>query len=510
MSGQPQRRLFVADSMAGSLSLYLPATAITRLIGLARGMILPHLIPASAFGLFQLAILAINVLNPLCNGGLYEGLARYVPEHEARGTLGPWLRRALTLAAVVTIACVALVMLAAGPLGYAFFATLGTAQAASADAATCRRLMYLAGLGVACVVAYFLLVAVFKGLRMFRAVSLMELGNNVGFTGLTILLAWLGWKSAGAMTLCYVAALVSMIVLFAGPLAGVVRSTAHAVPQITVESDQLSLRPLATFSIWSALAAVTWQTMQYYPMLHLQKVQGAEVTAVFSAVRLVTQMILIGAVSIVAVVQTAVTRTWVAVGHEEADRQLNFAHKLSGLAMLAGCIGVALFARPIMRVFPANYAAGAEIFGLSLMFFLIGGHLSFLAVHFVLIERSRHMFWPWLAGIAVNVAAAFLMVNSRQGPAAAMNSATWAGVLGVTAALSVSLGLAWIERRPIDRGVLLLVAASALLVLPAAWMLGGLTFLVAAFAFSRALLTAADRERVDSLRRRFLSRGRSS
>ena len=254
MSGQPQRRLFVADSMAGSLSLYLPATAITRLIGLARGMILPHLIPASAFGLFQLAILAINVLNPLCNGGLYEGLARYVPEHEARGTLGPWLRRALTLAAVVTIACVALVMLAAGPLGYAFFATLGTAQAASADAATCRRLMYLAGLGVACVVAYFLLVAVFKGLRMFRAVSLMELGNNVGFTGLTILLAWLGWKSAGAMTLCYVAALVSMIVLFAGPLAGVVRSTAHAVPQITVESDQLSLRPLATFSIWSALA----------------------------------------------------------------------------------------------------------------------------------------------------------------------------------------------------------------------------------------------------------------
>src|SRR5262245_25353946 len=79
--------LFEATSVAGSISVYLPATVAFRLINFARIVLLTWWMPQAEFGLFNIVLPVINVLTPLCSLGLADAVARYAPLHEARGSL---------------------------------------------------------------------------------------------------------------------------------------------------------------------------------------------------------------------------------------------------------------------------------------------------------------------------------------------------------------------------------------------------------------------------------------
>lgn len=498
MTSRRQPILFRAESVRGSLGIYLPATVLTRLLGLVRGILLARLISEHEFGLLQIALLAINVLNPICSGGLTEAVARYVPMYETRGRLGPYLARIVPFVLGVSLAISAAVFLAAEPIGQLLFATLHKGGAV-VEHATCTRLTRWAAAATFSLAVYFLVVVIVKGLRMFRAVSVLELINNGGFTLATIVAALTGYTTADVMVGCYVATLLVPAVLFAWPLRQAVRaganSPAEAAPE-SVDSAQASalIAQLLRFSTWAALAAIMWQTMQYYPMWYLQKVHGPTVTAVFGGVRLLTQMVLVGAMAVIAVVQASVTKTWEAMGRREADHQLLLAHKLSAMLLMVGCAAFALLRAWIMRLFPVSYGAGTAIVSLSLLFFLIGSHLMFLSIHFTLIERARYLFWPWTAGVVVNAVAALVLLKPTQPVPVALQAAAWAGVLGVTAALVTSLVLIRAERRPIDAGVwILLLASYALAAGP--FIAASVALLVIIMSMTTSLVLSAD-ERV--------------
>lgn len=494
----PRAGLFRSESVARSFSVYLPAMAIYRGLGLVRGLVLTWLMTQYEFGLLQVALLAINVLMPLCALGTYEGVARYVPMYETRGTLRAYIRRIMPVIVLLAVVLAGALCLAARPFGHLLFAT------GSAEQTDSQLLLTLVMAGtILALVLYFVLLAVLRGLRMFRAVSLMELLSNVAFTGVAIAAAALGARSAAVIVLCYLATTAAVIPLFAFPLGRAIRELS---PLPAVPTGDLPSRPLSQllkFSAWAAIAAITWQLLQYYPLWYLQKVSGPQVTAVFGGVRQMAQVVLVATIAVTTVVMTAVTKTWEAQGRAEADRKLALAFKSAGLFLLAACAVISAFAPLIIRLLPPSYAPGARIIPLSLLFFLICSHLSFLGIHFSLIEKPRHMVWPWVVGVAFNILFGVLLIRPGLGELAGLRAAAVSGVLaGAGALLTCLLLLRW-EGRPLDRGAYLILAASFALALPTPLVLiAAVAILVAAWTTGliftpeeklarRAYLTAA-------------------
>ena len=488
--------LFQPTTIGRSLVFYLPAAAGYRVIGLARGVLLAWLMTEQQFGLLQIALLAVTILFPLCGVGLHEGFARYLPLHEAAGTLRPFLRRALPLTAVL-VALFCILVAAASPLvARGFFVPIDE-SAPTVPRETSLALARLTAAGTLVLIAYMLVLAMLRGLRLFRALSVMELIGHTLFTLLAVAVAWAGYRNSQAILVVYCIAYGAVTALFALLLARAVGQIEpgemFTAPELPI-ADERPLRRMLRFSAWAALGAVLWQTLQYYPMWYLQKTQGPEVTAVYGAVRLLAQAVLIAAVSVVTVVQTAVTRTWEAEGIEPADRQLALAHKVTALVMLAGC-GLLYAAGPwVMRIFPAEYAAGLPIVPLVLMFFMVGGHLAFLAVHFILIEKPRHTFAIWSVGLAGSVLFAAWLVRPGQETHAALTAAAWAGILGISLAAVLAGVVLRAEGRRLGRGIAMLVALTYVLALPILWVTVILTSALAAAVMSRAVFDAEDKK----------------
>lgn len=480
-------RLFRSESMAQSLSVYLPATAASRMIGLIRGLLLAWLMAQEQWGLLQIALLVANLLNPLCSAGLNESVQRYVPMHEARGTLRWFLRLAVPLAVATAAVSVAVVLALASPLGELLFTALRTGEV-GAEAGLAGPLTRVAAIAAFSLITFYLIISILRGLRMYRALGLIELAGNAAFTLLAVAVAWSGWNSAWPVMVCYAAALMGTVLIVAAPLRrAIVRiEPAGAVSAIPPEKELVPLAvagQMARFSFWAALAAITWQILLGYPLWYLHKAAGATAASLFAGMQLIAQGMLIVANAIVIVVETAVTKTWESRGRLEADHDLLLAHKTSTLVLLAGGIVVTALAPAVLRILPAQYAAGAAAVPLLILFFLLAGHLLFLGVHFHLIERTRHLFVPWLLGVLAHVMFSALWVRPAFDPAGAALAASWAGVTGMSLALGAMLALMLAEHRPIDRGGLLLIAAGFSLALRSPLLTACVVAAVTAVAF---------------------------
>jgi O-antigen/teichoic acid export membrane protein len=495
--------LFQGETVGRALGVYVPTIGVSRAIGLARSIIQTWLISRGEYGLLAVSLLVINVLTPVGSWGLYEGLARYVPAFETRNALLAFLRRAMPLALGVATGMAVLLLLTAKPVGVALFSTLQLdspgPDAMTTHVAAITRLTRWAALAVFAVSGYHFVLSVLKGLRMFRAVSLFELAAGVMFTALAIGVVLAGAKTAQAVVVGYAVTAFVIAALFAAVLWRRLRRwDAQRGP---LEPGERVVRRLLGFSVWAALAAVMWQTLQNYPIWYLNKIHGYEASAVFGGIRTLTQIVLILTAAAVTVVMTLVTKAWESQGRDVADRQLLVAFKVTMLALLVACTPIVIWRAQVVRIFPATFADGATIVPVLLLFFLIGSELTFLAIHFRLIEKTRLMFWPWSLGVVTNVTlAAFWVRRGADDTTLPMTGqlrpSAWVAVAAMAVALAVCLLLLLAERRPIDRGSWVVLAAGFALVLPWPALIGVVLILV---VFARPVLFS--REEAAMLRR---------
>jgi O-antigen/teichoic acid export membrane protein len=234
-------------------------------------------------------------------------------------------------------------------------------------------------------------------------------------------------------------------------------------------------RRMLRYSVWTAIAAVAWQTLQIYPTWYLNKVHGHEAIAVFGGMRTIAQGVLLAATPVITVVMTMVTRAWEVEGREAADRRFRLAFKATVLVLFAGSAVVAALRHPIMRLFPASYGQGAVVAQPLLLFFLLAADLTFLSIQFSLIEKTRLLMWPWAVGVAANVVIAWLWVRPagagcRLSISEQLMPTAQGGVVAMAAALVVCLLLLRMERRRVDRGSWVVMAAGFALCLP--WQAG--------------------------------------
>ena len=515
-AGEPNG-LYGSSSLNQAMGIYLPATLAYRLINFGRILLLTWFMTKQQFGLLSMILLVLNVLTPLCSLGLNEAVTRYVPQYETRDALWGFVVRSFGLLLALTGASVLLICLFSKPLGDFFYAQATDAVTRALFGKDAPELAQLSAVVIGLLIVYFYLLAVMKGLRMFTAISVMEMVHGILFLGLSVMAIAMSHLSAFTLTALYGISLFIPAVYFGFGLA---RSVAGWRVQRDGPHDDRWAQRLLKFSVWTTLAGITWQVLVYYPQWYLNKMHGHEAVAVFSAVRQIGNFVLIGAVAVVTVVMTTVTKTWESRGQAAAQRQLSLAFRGTGLALLLLCVVLALFKDVIILMFRNEYSPGAAILPLHLLFFVIGAFLAFLPIHFHLIEKARHLFWPWAVGFASNVLFAFWLsgpglkavkqfglwkwlspytsqifttgFSSPQG----LDSATWCGVFAIATALALCLVLIHAECTRLDRGTYIIIFSALLLTLKPTLLIAGSLVLIFITFRTQLVFTSAERLRI--------------
>ncbi|MCB9857606.1 MAG: lipopolysaccharide biosynthesis protein [Phycisphaerales bacterium] len=505
-----------STGLASSMGTYLTANVAIRLLNLARVLVLTRIMLKPQYGLLSSILIVTNVLTPLCSLGLNEAIARYVPQYENTGSLARFARRSLTLLVIVTVIAVAGILANANWLGEWFYATIledpATRAAFASEAPSLAR---VTGLIIALSAIYFYLMAVMKGLRMFQALSWLELVHSVLFLGGCMIVAVTQQLSAFTIASLYAASLAIPCVWFGFRLLPALVGWQSQQGDERIEGLE---KKLFRFSIWTTLAGVTWQALINYPAWHLKKIHGDDAMAVFFGARQICNIVFVGAVAISTVVMATITRTWETEGREAAEKQLSLAFRTVGLGLLLLCALISLTKTWVIQLLRADYAAGAEIMPLHLLFFLLGAYLAFLPAHFHLRERTRQMLWPWIAGVGINVLLAIFLVGPRLGVVqnsswgrtidgilntifvtgiidpTGLGPAAWCGVFGMTAAVGVCVLLVSREHYKLDRGSVI-VLLSAFVVAGRPWLVATSCLVLVAISLRGSLVFTPDERR---------------
>ncbi len=514
----PVGKTYQSTTIEQSMGLYLTATVVFRLINFGRITLLAWYMTLQQMGLLNIILMIVSTLIPLCSLGLSEALTRFVPLHESRGTLCAFLRRAGVLITGVAAFSVAIMLIFAGRLGDLFyvqaFADPVVREQFRADAPLLTRLTaVVVGLNI----FYFSLLGIFKGLRMFRALSWLEITHGALFIIGSVIMIATKQLSAFSLTIVFGVSVLLPVVYFGWRIIQVL--SRRPTQGLALQESDWEFR-LLRFSVWLTLSGFTWQALQYYSAWYLNKVYGPESAAVLTTVAKISQFILIGAVSVSIVAMATVTKTWESRGREAGERQLSLAFRGTGMALFFFCAALALAKDLVMKIFRHDYAAGAEIVPLQLLFSLLGGFLAFLPGHFNLREKTRHAFWAWAAGLTANVILAYQFTGPRLAPVTesawwnslgsilgtvfepgfqdslGLHSASWCAVLSMMLAMGLCLVLLRAEGVRLDRGCFIVIGAS-LLIVTRPWILaGGAAALLVAFLRTNLIIDAQERQRL--------------
>jgi len=457
------KNLFQSDSIALSLGVNMSASIAQRGLGFARGIILAWLVSQGEFGLLGVALMVANLLMPICTVGLYEGIARYAPYHESGRTLLGFAVRSLLLTVGIAAAVTAILFVPAEAVGRFLFSagTAATGQTgtdvAPPDPGALTRAVLICVFTMA---PFHAVMALLKGLRMFRALSLMELTVALLFTLLAIGGAWAGLATARSVMIAYaVSNLVSVVVFAPGLLRSI--SSSSGIEKRT-NGDQRTLRStLLAFSAWAGGTAILRHVTSCYPMWHLLKVSAQETVGTFHAVRMVTQLVGIGAVMLVSIVSANAARIWEHEGREPAVARLVMWTKATLLGLFGAAVCLSVACPLIMRVLPRSFGEGVAAFDVMLLLFLLISFVLLIAVRVNLIEKPRMVFVAWAVGMVVSVIACCVLLGDPLGQTdapvtGALQSTAWAGVVGIGAAALTLLGLCARESLAPTRSTLLL------------------------------------------------------
>jgi O-antigen/teichoic acid export membrane protein len=463
----PERRgLFDASGIGRSVRIYLPATLIYRGMSFLRGIVLAWLLARQTgqYGLLSIALQVINILAPLVSLGLPEAITRYVPSWQQKRNLGAFLKLSAWLTMGITLAVTLTLIFFSNPLGRAFFA------GKDVEITQISPLTLSTFVAIFAITAYFLVIAILKGLRLFSALAVMELVHGTLFLVLSLTAVLIAGPKAEWVIWSYTVAMIVPTIIWG--LAVVRKLPKSQEAEENFHATSLTRR-LVKFGFWAAMAGIVWQTWQLYSLWHLTRFYDALSSDIFAAARLIGQLLLIVGAAVSSVIMTNICMIW-----EKGDRQgASFLHDFYTKAVVLGLIFVGLILiairEPMAMVFPNKLSQISEILPEVLLFYQYCAILGFLAIRFIVIEKMRLLFWPWLAGLIANVLLSVTVVHPGYALEGAAHAATWS----TWAAMIVALLLLRAEKQHFSLGLIVLIVFSSILllpILPATGLLGAL------------------------------------
>ncbi|MFW6065425.1 MAG: lipopolysaccharide biosynthesis protein [Planctomycetota bacterium] len=517
--------------MAESMTVYVPAMVLQKGIGLARLLLMVHLLSRAEYGLWAVGAFLFDVLAPVITLGSNHGLTRYVSFYEARGEVRRFYRRIRLPILGVCVALAAVALVNSDLL--ARYVVASRVDAEGIETARHTRIC-LAALGNALVIALYLnLLGFCYGLRTYRLIALLEIMFNVTFTAAAVVVIVVS-PTATAVLLAHSAAvalslLTGLVLLNAGLNRPAMAKTSVAAtqpvfhgaaeadenapldalptfstkPDATVATDRLggTLLRILRYGFVALVSNVLWNLLGYVSYYLTHRHYGEETGGTFQAyMRLLGQPVMALSGAAWAVVFTHVVRHW--EQHRQDDgsqpaqplQTLQTAYK--GVVMCLMTVGVLLYATAGLwvHVMPGDTTAeGRTLVPGLLMFFQSLAHLALLTMLAKLRERPAVIALAAVVGAVANVGLALWWMPSA-GPAGA---ATAAGVGMYLGGGAVAVGYFLLARLPIRAGTYLVLAAPVLYLLPA-WLTTTVWGGMVVVAFCSPLLF--DRREKDRLR----------
>lgn len=456
-----------ANSLAEGVFILFALTIVQRLVGFLRGVLFCRWLDADQLGQWDLAFSFLVLLAPLAVLGLPGSFGRYVETYRRQGQLRTFLRRT-TWAALVpaTAFCLAAVAFAPQVAEMLF----GSREQASLVAAMSAA---LAGF-----IAFNFLTCLFTALRATRIVSHMQFLNTVLFAGASLFLlsqyeATAASAVAGFGFACVVSAAVSIV--------WIVRLWRELPTDEPTLSHVALWGKLLPFAFW--VWVTNWLSNSFdladrYLIVHyggLSHDAALAMVGQYHSARVIPALFLGLADLLSTLVTPHLAHDWEAGRREHVAARLRMVLKLFAVAFTGASIAL-MIASPLFfhAALQDKFGFGQSIFPFTLACTVWTGLIWISHNWFWCAERSRLVCVGLSIGLAASVGLNLVLL-----PRFGLEGVVWAAAIAKVTTLVVVWSLCRMLAMRIDRGLAVVAALPALLLVGPWWALAGLT--VAAF-----------------------------
>lgn len=464
--GNTKSLWFSAHSIVRSIQWYLPATIIYRLISFIRGFILAWLLAKEGgqYSLLTLSLQIINILAPIVSCGTAEALVRYIPNYSKTHKLPAFITNSIVAVALISFTSLTVLFVLSKHIGRFLFASMVPSQELFG-------LTISILITIAAIIFYFIVNSILRGLRWFSVLSIFEIIHGILFCLFSILgVIWIE-KSAKVVIWSYTISLlipsfICLTIIYSQ--IGYSRIKEDPKPE-KVDTDPVSeqLNPLkilprfVRFGFWIASSGIVGQIWFTFSLWYLARFVSTQKADVFSASRLVSQIVIIVALTLASIISPAVYNLW------QKDRRyaLNILDLYTKISLLFLCIGgtiitdLRLF---INRLFPTQLSSLSEVLAEQILFYYLISSIALIVIYFNLIEKTRLSFWSWAIGLAFNIICGLLWIKGEE----ALKGAATAMWISAIPALLATVILARQEGMYISRGQYILYSACLIFLLP--------------------------------------------
>ena len=350
------------DSLAQSIVLLLSLTLIQRTVGFGRSILLCRWLAPQQLGYWDLTLAFLDLAAPIAVLSMPACFSRYVEHYRQRGQLRGFVLRICTVTFCLIGCSVALIYWQRSWFSHLLYSGSGNDG------------VYLVKLLLFVLPAVVLLNTInelFSGMRMFRAVTMLQFAQSLLFAGLALSLTASWHAGADSVMTGYGLTCVLCSVF---PLYWLIRMW-HNLPDGPTSPGRAAfwgrLLPFAG-AVWvNNLLQNLFQMTDRYMILHYSGMSGSDAAAAvgqYHSARVVPLLLVQLAMVIGTMFVPYFSCDWEAGRRHVVRDRLNTFLKLTGLALMATAVLI-LVASPILfdGVFAGKFSAGKAILSWTLL-----------------------------------------------------------------------------------------------------------------------------------------------
>ena len=421
---KPEEQTADIARVAGRGTIYITAAKVWFMLsGYGIHFTLPRLISAEQFGLYQVVISMISVINAVVVTGTYQTVSKFVSQDEAK-------------AGSVKSAALKLQLLVGGG------ATLGVVLLAPLLAGYLNDLRITNYLRLAAAITlsysfYAVFTGYFNGRRRFLAQAALDAAYSTMKVAFIVLLVWMGygvWGGVGGFALAAACAL-TLSALVAGGERG---------------SGPVRPRELFTFQAYLLVSTLVVNLLQRADLILVKALSSSDAalasenagyySAAVSLAGLTYQIV----ISVTFVVFPLVSQSTFAADHERTRAYVSNTMRYSLMIMAVFSTLLSANAREVIAVvYPANYQVGSIALSILAFSMLLFGTLYVLTTIITASGRPKISLLIGAITLAVNVGLNVLLIPryGLNGAAIATSAAMLVGAVAAAGYVWVSFGV---------------------------------------------------------------------
>ncbi len=456
---EPVGGTFTADSLAVGLAFFAALSILQRLIGFARSLIFCHLMTDDELGRWSLSFSFLMMAAPLAVLGLPGSFGRYYEFYRQRGQVHAFLRKVLTLTAVLTVVSVVAVFSFPQPISQIL---LGTAEHAVLIRSLAVALTLIVALNVALSLA--------TSMRQVRMVSIVQFVHSVLFAIVAcVLLETTTLADQGAIIGYSAAAAVAL-----GISVWLLWQRLRDVPADSQALDRSLWSRLVPFAAWVWVSNALFNLFDTIDRLMIVHFAHADVSTdalvgQYHSSRIVPILLVAVSGMLAGVILPYLSEDWERGERSKASATTVLTIKVCSLLFVT-CGALLLLMAPLLfeTLLQGRYHAGMQVLPGTLVYCIWFGLTILTENHLLCAERAKWITLALLLGLLINV-----LLNAVLLP--------WFGLLGAVTATAAANAVTlyvtmWFARAyglQVDRQVWIIIT------LPLVLLLGWQTTIVA-------------------------------